>query len=147
MAQLPQKIKLPETLALRVQHLRHLLNMTPNGLAKKAQVPLTLVEDLEAGLVSFLSPAVRQKIARALRCPSDVLREVEKTPDKPFKASPIAKKQMLEAIIRSPYGTYTCPECEGELRIQYFERRDLEDNPITAIKVNCLKCLFRLETH
>ncbi len=147
MAGSPPQIKLPETLALRVQFLRNQLNITPNGLAQKAQVPLDVIEDLESGLITFLSPAVRQKIARILRVKSEILAEVEQKPDKPFKASPILRKQILDAIIRSPYESYTCPECEAELRIQFFERRDLEDNPITAIKVNCSKCLFRLETN
>ncbi len=143
----PQKTKLPETLALRVQHLRNLLNLTPKSLAQKAQVPLELVEDVEAGLVTFLSPAVRQKLARALRSKSDILAEVENKQDSPKKASPILRKQILDAIIRSPYDTHICPECNAKLQIQYFERRDLEDNPLIAIKINCSKCLFRVETN
>ncbi len=147
---MPSQTELPDTLARRVQFLRHQLDITSSALARKANVSAQLIEDIEGGLVMFLAPSIRQQIARALRVKSFVLEEVEKRPavvDQTAESilSGEDAETLLERILESPDRTFLCPNCGSRLRIRVFERRDLEDNPVTALKVTCPRCLFRLE--
>ena len=71
------KVVLPETLAKRVQFLRDQRDLTQRQLAQQAALPLQQIEDIEAGLELFLSPDIRQRLARILRVKANVLEEVE----------------------------------------------------------------------
>ena len=138
---------LPATLAERIRCLREKRYMTPELLAMKALVPLSTVEDLEAGIEMFLAPAVRQRLARVLHVRPSQIQEVEKAP--PFdetEALVLQRKSIAlrEAILRDPEAPHLCLSCDSPLAVRLFERRDLQDNPLTVMKVNCTRCLFRL---
>ncbi|MEB3286298.1 MAG: helix-turn-helix transcriptional regulator [Vampirovibrionales bacterium] len=147
--------QLPDNLANRVQFLREHLDMTPRQLASKASVAEAFIQDIEAGLEMFLAPAVRLKLARALRVRPSILQDVERRPKLPNAAelSESAEwqktrktKQLLEAVALNPTGDYHCPDCEASLIIRQFQRRDLEDNLLLTLKVECSNCLFRWST-
>lgn len=140
----PHSQELPESLALRVQALREQLDLTQRQLAKKAIVPLELIQDLESGLEVFLAPATRLKLSRALRIKPDVLEDVEKRPTAPKKDRDV--KFLLEQIVAQPDEAYDCPDCDNALIIRQFDRLDLQDNPLVTIKVQCSQCLFRWTT-
>lgn len=147
---MPPRTTLPDTLAQRIQFLRHQLDITPSALARKANVAPELIEDLEGGLVMFLAPSIRQQIARALRVKSFVLEEVEKrpavlTPETRQALSEEDASALLEQALERPNRTFLCPNCSAKLNVRIFERRDLEDHPVNAIKIACSHCLFRLE--
>jgi predicted RNA-binding Zn-ribbon protein involved in translation (DUF1610 family) len=52
---------------------------------------------------------------------------------------------LVEAALKDPQRAYYCPQCGGKLVVRLFERRDLHDMPLTAVKIHCSKCLFRLD--
>jgi transcriptional regulator with XRE-family HTH domain len=145
-ALVPSKPALPETLALRVQYLRESLHLTSGALADKALVSESLIEDIESGLELFLAPSVRQKIARALRVRTVVLSEVEKPPALSVKPPTLPEDsnfQLLETIYQQPDRTYFCPLCGAKLMVKVFPRRDIYNNPVKALKINCSQCLFK----
>ncbi len=138
---------LPNTLALRVQYLRQRRMLSVEYVADKAQVPVKMLEDIEAGIETFMAPAIRQRIARVLQVRPSQLREVEKSmlveaPDGPVMRA--KGKTLHEAILSDPDDAHFCPRCEAPLAVRVFERRDLRDKPLIVIKANCTKCLFRL---
>jgi transcriptional regulator with XRE-family HTH domain len=138
---------LPPTLAERIRFLREKRYMTAELLAIKAQVPLQMVEDIEAGIEMFLAPAVRQRIARALHVRPSQIEEVEKPFDLISAETPMLQQKgmdLREAILREPDAPHLCPSCGAPLAVRIFERRDLQDNLLVVIKANCTRCLFRL---
>lgn len=138
---------LPPTLAERIRFLREKRYMTAELLAIKAQVPLQMIEDLEAGIEMFMAPAVRQRIARALHVRTSQIEEVEKPFEFTNAETPMLQRKGLnlqEEILRSPDAPHLCPSCGAPLAVRLFERRDLQDNLLVVIKANCTRCLFRL---
>lgn len=147
MTRQPTTPPLPNTLAQRVRFLREKRYMTAEAVAMKAQISLSTIEDIEAGIEMFLAPAVRQRLARVLHVrPSQIL-EVEKQPNHVSLETPALQRKGMnlhEAILANPDGIHHCPSCGADLDVRLFERRDLQDNLLTVIKANCTQCLFRL---
>jgi transcriptional regulator with XRE-family HTH domain len=138
---------LPSTLAERIRFLREKRYMTPDLLAKKAQVPVSMVEDIEAGIEMFLAPAVRQRIARVLHVRPIQIEEVEKPPEEESAETPMLQRKgihLRDDILQDPDGPHLCPSCGAPLAVRIFERRDLQDRPLLVIKANCTRCLFRM---
>ena len=67
-----------ETLAQFVQKKRDKLGISPSGLAKKCNLALNIIEDIEAGKELFLPVTARQKLAKGLRCHPEEIRQYEK---------------------------------------------------------------------
>ena len=140
---------LPDTLSRRIQFLREDLDLTQRQLARKSQIALSQIQDIEAGLELFLAPSVRLKLARALRVQASVLQEVESatgafSTDGDPNALAEAGHHLLHQVSRAPEQEYSCPHCQAAIVVRVFERRDLEGNPIQAIKIHCTQCLFQL---
>lgn len=138
---------LPSTLAQRVRYLREKRYMTAALLAKRAQVPLQTIEDIEAGIETFLAPAIRMRLARALHVRPMVIREVENEPLNLSMETPKLQREslgLLEAMRANPEGAHVCIRCGAPMTVRLFERQDLQENRFTVIKANCTQCLFRL---
>lgn len=154
MARLPITLTdLPDTLSQRVQYLRDHLDMTQRQLAYKASLEESFIQDIESGMEMFLAPAIRLKLARALRVKPSIIQEVEKRPQPKEPVTESAAwqkerrtKQLLEQILQEPDGSYACLECQSGLIVRQFERRDLDDNLLLTIKIECSHCLFRWST-
>ena len=58
---------LPKTLASRVSFIRNARRIHMADLSLRAKVPLELLEDIEAGIETWLPTSVRQRIARVLK--------------------------------------------------------------------------------
>ncbi len=143
----PSTSPLPPTLAERIRFLREKRYMTPALLAQKAQVTVSMVEDLEAGIEMFLAPAVRQRIARVLQVRPSQIEEVEKPPETESAETPMLQRKGLtlrDEILQDPDAPHLCPSCGAPLAVRVFERRDLQDRPLLVIKCNCTRCLFRM---
>ena len=137
------------TLAERIRFWREQRYLTPASLALKTRLPLKTIEDIEAGIETFLSPTVRQRIARILHVRPGQIKELEKPPKVlPGSAdAPILQQRSVslhDAILRDPDEPQACPLCQAPLQIRVFERRDLQNNPLLVIKASCTACLFRL---
>jgi transcriptional regulator with XRE-family HTH domain len=137
----------PETLSRRIQRLREQLNLSIAQLGQKANLTESFLQDLEAGLEPFLSPAVRQKLARVLRVKLNYIQEVE-TPPPPapdVRLDDEKKVEMLNALIKKPDRVLFCPACGGKLVSRVFNRQDLQGTPLTSFKIHCSQCLFSME--
>ena len=145
-----ESVALPMTLARRIQVLRENLDLTQRQLARKSQVGLVQIQDIESGVELFLSPSIRLKLARALRVKAAIIQDVEaRNPmlDDDFghlDAFGPEENDLLRRMIRFPEAAYACPHCQAAMIVRMFERRDLEENPIRVIKAHCSQCLFRL---
>jgi transcriptional regulator with XRE-family HTH domain len=144
------------TLAQAVQQLREARDLTQRGLAQRALLPVDLIADLEAGLETFMAPAIRLKLARALRVRPVVLEALERLPSSSL-ATPMGSvpkpgseaaiqflQQVLEAHMADAARPVLCPACGSRLEVQVRLRRDLQNNPVHALRVHCLACLFHL---
>lgn len=144
----PSSQSLPATLAERVRFLREKRMMTPELLAKRALIDVDTVRDIEGGIEMFLAPAVRQRLARALHVRPAQIEEVEKPPEAvdELQVAMLRRKgiNLHQSILDEPDAPHLCPDCGAPLAVRLFERRDLQDNPITVVKANCTRCLFRL---
>jgi len=134
-----------KTLAQQIQQLREKKGITQNRLAELTHLPLSHIQDIEAGIELFLSPAVRQKIARVLKTTPQSLKALEKpiTPQHPI-LSLEGRNRLIEEMLHFPHETYPCPQCQSPLLVRLFHRKDLEDNPLLEVKAHCEKCLFKL---
>ena len=64
-----------ETLARFIQTKRKELDLTPKALAALANIPVTIVDDVESGKELFLPVTIRQALAKVLKCePSEIKR-------------------------------------------------------------------------
>lgn len=143
----PNTSNLPPTLAERVRFLREKRYMTPAVVAMQARISLQTMEDIEAGIEMFLAPAVRQRLARVLHVRPSQIQEVEKQPNYSNPEAPMLQRKgwsLHEAILDDPDAPHLCPSCGAPLAVRLFERRDLQNNPLTVVKANCTQCLFRL---
>lgn len=133
---------LPTTLAQRLQVLRERKYFSQVGLAEAANVPLSLVRDIEAGLVLFLSASQRQKLARVLVVSPSIIKAVEVAPLQPHQE----EEQWLALLIQmrhDPHQPYPCPSCGKPLVVRHFYREDLAGSPLTEVKTHCSACLFK----
>ena len=123
------------------------MGWTSAKLAEKAMLSETFIQDLESGLEPFLAPAVRQKLARALRVRVTTIQEVEKPPLNPVSTHLDEEilTELVLAICKFPQKSFFCSQCGAKLVVRFFERRDLQDIPIHLCKAHCSKCLFQFE--
>ena len=136
------KQSLDVTLAQLVKQVRESQYLSIEQLAEATQLSLETLEDLEAGIQLFLSPSQRQKLARGLKLSPKQIKNLEK--EQPA-TDMLADKKMILAIQvrRNPEGQYYCPQCQSQLMVRIFERRDIDDNLVMAYKMQCSKCPFQ----
>ena len=77
----PKGMQFAPTLAQRLSQLREFRNMTVLDLARSSRFSRQRIEDLEAGLESWLSSTDRQLLAKALAVEPKLLQKVEKRYD------------------------------------------------------------------
>jgi transcriptional regulator with XRE-family HTH domain len=143
---------LPPTLAQRVQVLRERMGWTTAALAQRAIVTVEELDDIEQGMVLFLSAHVRQKLAKTLRVPPAVLQAVEIRPLENETVGPPAQQlsaldqiELLEWLANEPVRYIACPQCGTSAQVLRFERRDGHGHVLHAIKVRCPACWFKLD--
>ncbi len=138
---------LPKTLASRVSFLRNARKIHIAELALKARVPVKLLEDIEAGIETWLSVTVRQRIASILKVDPIILEEVEV---KTISSQELQKEPPMELLERisedilSGIKNINCPLCSSPLKIWIQEGLDLNENPVKAAKAHCTVCVFQL---
>ncbi|MBX2860143.1 MAG: helix-turn-helix domain-containing protein [Vampirovibrio sp.] len=141
-----QKRPLPTTLARRVRFLREELGITPRKFGELCILPEKAIEDIEAGIETFLAPSIRVRMARILRVKPEVLKEVERRPP---LYQPVAgvtadwEASFQKAVLENPDRAYYCPNCGEKLNVRVFDRWTLEGVPVVSLKVRCSGCLFR----
>lgn len=133
-----------KTLARFIQNKREELGLTQKGLAINANIPVEIIEEVEAGKELFLPVTVRQSLAKALKCEPKEIKRLEKD-----IASDIVSPEIIESLkklILNGAGGLKCPKCGALLDTRIAKMYDLEDNLILHPKAHCTKCPFQIHS-
>lgn len=131
-----------KTLAQFVQQKRDKLGFSPLGLARKCNLDLKIIEEIEAGKELFLSVTVRQNLAKGLKCNPDEIKELEKDFSVNFVSQEVIES--LKELILNGAGGLVCPKCDAPLVTRIAKLYDLEDNLMLHPKAHCSKCVFQI---
>ena len=133
-----------ETLASFVHKTRDNLGMSAKGLAQRANIDLSVIEDIESGKDLFLPVTIRQKLAKALRCSLEDLLALERV-----YQDIIVSEDVIMSIrnrILNHEKEIACPKCGQPLVVKIEKMYDLEDNLILHPKAHCTKCPFQIHS-
>lgn len=136
---------LAPTLAQRVFQLREMRNMTVKDLGRLSRFGISRIEDIEAGVETWLSASDRQLLARALSIEPILLQEVEgqrlETASDDEKAK--IQEDLAEKILQG-MKEQSCPNCGSPLKCSIEHGLDLDGHVTDFAKAFCLKCPFVL---
>ena len=144
----PQE-NLPKTLASRVSFLRNARRIHIAELSLQAKVPIKLLEDIEAGIETWLPVSVRQRISIVLKVDPKILETVEV---KNIKAEDLYRNPPGELIERlceeilNGVNDMKCPLCNSEMKVWIQDGLDLNGVPIKTPKGYCKSCVFQVRT-
>lgn len=141
---LPPSLKIPSTLAQRVFQLREYRNLTVRDLAKSCRFSVQRIEDIEAGIETWLSTMDRQLLAKALSVEPNFLLESEVRPQAEGNEGFTRQCQDIYSAILAGQRDLICPACQGPLKCSIQDALDLEGVPMRLPKAFCLKCPFVL---
>lgn len=131
------------SLAQFVQQKRENLGLSASGLAKKCNIELVLIEQIESGQELFLPTTIRQNLAKGLKCSINELKELEKDFENNFINNDIIE-DLKEKILKGETDL-TCPKCNSKLITRIAKMYDLEDNLMLHPKARCSKCVFQIK--
>ena len=134
-----------KTLAQFVYETREKRGLSASGLAKKAAVSLSEIEDLESGQVLFLPSTIRQKLARALKINPFEIKEFEKTIEVLSMPDDSYISELKKIILNGDVENLLCPICHANLITKVEEMYDLEDNLVLHPKAHCSRCTFQIK--
>lgn len=132
-----------KTLAQFIQQKREDLGLSTGGLAKKCNVELTLLEQIEAGQELFLPTTIRQNLSKGLKCSPSELKKLEKKFENGFVTEEIIDD--LKQKILAGEENLICPKCNSKLITRIAKMYDLEDNLMLHPKARCSKCVFQIK--
>lgn len=132
-----------KSLAQFIQQKRESLGLSASGLAKKCNIELSLIEQIEAGQELFLSTTIRQNLAKGLKCFTNELKELEKDFENKFINEEIIED--LKEKILAGEKDLICPKCGSLLITRIAKMNDLDDNLMLHPKARCSKCVFQIK--
>lgn len=133
-----------DSLAQMVSSVRDNLGLSQSGLAKKCNLTVEEIENIESGQELFLPPTIRQKLAKGLKLNLLQVKMYEKAPLEDFKVDFITEDYIKEAILEGNTDNLHCPSCGSELKTRVAKMYDLEDNLVLTPKAHCTKCPFQI---
>ena len=113
-------------------------------MAALANIPVTIVDDVESGKELFLPVTVRQALAKVLKCEPSEIKRLEKD-----IANDIVSPEVIESLkqlILNGAGGLKCPRCGAPLDTRIARMYDLEDNLVLHPKAHCTKCPFQIHS-
>ena len=131
------------SLAEFIQTNREKAGLSIIGLADRASIDISTLEDIESGKDLFLSVTVRQKLARIFKCSPNEIRKYER--DYEFQIISDEVIDNLKSRILKHETNLRCPLCGEPLITRIAKSYDLEDNIILTPKAHCTKCVFQLK--
>ncbi|MBI2995935.1 MAG: helix-turn-helix transcriptional regulator [Candidatus Melainabacteria bacterium] len=142
---------LPKTLASRISFIRNARRIHIQELAHQARVSIKLLEDIEAGIETWLPTAIRQRIARVLRVDPNILKEVETHSHVSFtgdilKDPPRELVERIQEEILSNKKDIKCPVCQNPLKVWIQEGLDLNGLLVKSAKGHCTSCIFQIKS-
>ena len=140
-------MKKNETLAQFISTTRENMGYSQKGLAVKANIDISVIDDIESGRDLFLATPTRQKLANALKIHSHRIKELEKLPEMTEKDFELADKieELKLLILNKGLKGHNCPVCDSELVCRVSVMYDLENNMIRHPKAICSKCPFQIK--
>lgn len=138
------KLDLPDTLAERIQYLRDKCYLSREQLASLSNIDIATISNLEEGTEIFISSAQRQRLAKVLKIPAYVLKEVEKQPENKTVSNTWIES-LRNNILDGNLENNRCPSCNSLLNCYITTFIDLEDNPVEHPKATCTKCPFQMK--
>src|SRR5277367_3687659 len=132
---IPPSLQLAPTLARRVNQVREFRNMTILDLSRLSRFPVQRLEDIEAGLETWLSASDRQLLAKALSIEPSLLQDVETRSIAGHQVRDThmlnrATNEQLSNAILNGARELECPDCGSTLRCRIQEGTDIEGRPI-----------------
>ena len=122
---------------------REKLGLNQLGFAKRCNLTLKEIEDIESGVELFLPTTTRQKIAKVLKIELSEIKKYE------IKEEPEGlKEDVIEDIkerILNGEKEILCPVCKNPLIVRIAKMYDLEDNLMLHPKARYTKCPFQLK--
>ncbi len=133
-----------KTLAQFIQKKRNELGLSAKGLAMQCNIPLSVIEDIEAGKDLFMSVTTRQSLSKVLRCNPQEIKELEKD----YTINSVSEEviESLKELILNGSGGLKCPQCGAALVTRIQKLYDLEDNLMLRPKAHCTKCSFQIHS-
>lgn len=131
------------TLAQFVSETREKVGLSIMGLAKKANLPVGVIESIEEGQELFLATSIRQKLAKGLKVSLSDIKDLEKTFDDGLPDELTIEELKME--IKQGKKDLKCPQCSSDLICHVEKMFDLEDNLIFHPKARCAKCPFQIK--
>lgn len=131
-----------KTLARFVQERREQVGLSVSGLAKKSNIALEIIEEIESGKELFLPVTIRQNLAKGLKCLPEEIKKYEKDFTNDFVSLEIIES--LKELILNGAGGLKCPKCGAKLITKIEKMYDLEDNLVLHPKAHCEKCVFQI---
>lgn len=140
-------MKKQQTLAELISETRENQGHSQTGLAKRANLNVEIIDDIEAGRELFLPATIRQKLAMALKLSPKKIKSLEKLPETSDKDFEIADKieEIRLHILEKGLKGHKCPVCGEELVCRVEVMYDLEDNMVRHPKARCSKCPFQIK--
>ena len=131
------------SLAEFIQQKREKAGWSIYGLADRASLDISVLEDIEAGKELFLPVTVRQKLARALKCSPNDIKKYEREYEFQIISDEIIDD--LKSRILKHETNLKCPVCGEPLITRVAKMYDLEDNLVSVPKAHCTKCVFQIK--
>ncbi len=132
-----------ESLAEFIQKKREKAGLSVSGLAKKTNIKLEILEDIESGKELFLSVTQRQQLARILKCSPQDLKMRERNYQ--FETISDDVIENLKRKILNHETNLKCPICGEPLITRIAKTFDTEDNKVLTPKAHCVKCIFQIK--
>lgn len=132
-----------ESLAEFIQQRREKAGLSIIGLAKKSNIKLETLEDIESGKELFLPVTIRQQLAKALKCSPQEIKQYERSYE--FNLVPFEAIEDLKIRILNNETNLKCPMCGEPLVTRIAKMYDLEDNLVLQPKAHCVKCIFQIK--
>ncbi len=141
-----KEVKKYPTLAQFVSETREKAGFSQAGLAKRCNLTIEDIQNIESGIELFLSSTVRQKLAKGLKTTLSEIKLYEKQED--FHFSDKQNIEDLKALILENENNKgfapLCPVCGSKLITRIAKLYDLEDNLMLHPKARCTKCPFQI---
>ena len=143
-----EQIRKFDSLAQMVSTVREKLGYSQSGLAKRCNLNVEEIENIESGQELFLPPTVRQKLAKGLKLNLLEIKMYEKsygnTPLEDFMLDFQTEDYIKQAILEGNTDNLRCPSCGSKLTTRVAKMYDLEDNLVLTPKAHCTKCPFQI---
>lgn len=133
------------SLAQFISEMREKKGLSQSGFAKRANLTLKQIEDIESGQELFLPSTIRQRIAKVLHITPFELKQYEKSFTTEFVSNDEISENIKQKILANDIEDLLCPVCESKMVTKIERMYDLEDNLVLLPKAHCTRCPYQVK--